>query len=403
MKFRHNYQKLLLIGVICTLSTSAFAQAITASIIRKPIKETSYSGNGAASDYIHLYQRYLSGARGSRCAMYPSCSEYGLMAFEKRPFIEAMVMTADRMIRCGHDSKYYALTYKRGYPSLIDLPPFKKVPRELIYKPQSYIITEQPVCKNRPDSLKGFVCKLINQHHYELALLEIERLAYFHPQLADTSLYMQKLLCYDGLDREEEAIYDFMVYQPESHKSNSSILLQIAKMYYKIGNYKDAIAILDKITSTDRQITCQSSIYKGISLLRLGDEAKAHAQIRQTAAFIDDKNLVHNNMQIIKDLKEVPPKKSWIAGVLSIIPGAGYIYDKQPASALTALLVNGALFYATYTSIKRENYGVAAIMGTFSLTFYAGNILGAIKGTKRYNQKRINDAAMALEKSNHIY
>ena len=50
-----------------------------------------------------------------------------------------------------------------------------------------------------------------------------------------------------------------------------------------------------------------------------------------------------------------------------------------------------------------ENYGVAAIMGTFSLTFYAGNILGAIKGTKRYNQKRINDAAMALEKSNHIY
>lgn len=32
----------------------------------------------AFSDYIHVYQKYISPIRGSHCQMYPSCSNFGL-------------------------------------------------------------------------------------------------------------------------------------------------------------------------------------------------------------------------------------------------------------------------------------------------------------------------------------
>lgn len=72
--------------------------------------------------------------------------------------------------------------------------------------------------------------------------------------------------------------------------------------------------------------------------------------------------------------------------MLSVIPGAGYAYTKQYQTAITSLLINSVLAYATYTCIKRDNYGMAALSGIFSLTFYFGNILGAGKSANRYNQ-----------------
>ena len=46
---------------------------------------------------------------------------------------------------------------------------------------------------------------------------------------------------------------------------------------------------------------------------------------------------------------------------------------------------------------------MAAVMGTFTLTFYTGNILGAIKGAKRYNERRIDACASVIEEHNHVY
>ena len=49
---------------------------------------------------------------------------------------------------------------------------------------------------------------------------------------------------------------------------------------------------------------------------------------------------------------------------------------------MTAFAVNALLAYATYTSIKAENYGIVALTSFFSLSFYIGNINGAGKALK---------------------
>ena len=65
-------------------------------------------------------------------------------------------------------------------------------------------------------------------------------------------------------------------------------------------------------------------------------------------------------------------------------------------------IANSLLMYATYTSIKSENYGVAGIMGFFSLSFYIGNITGAARSAKRYNEKTRNNIIQEIEKRNNI-
>ena len=59
--------------------------------------------------------------------------------------------------------------------------------------------------------------------------------------------------------------------------------------------------------------------------------------------------------------------------------------------------------YATYTSIKSDNYGVAGIMSFFSLSFYIGNINGAARSAKRYNEKTKNDIISEIERINNIF
>ena len=86
------------------------------------VSDKSLVQTNAVHDYIDIYQKYISGLKSGQCAMYPSCSNYGLMVFEKYPFFKAMAMTSDRQMRCSHDQSFYDITYYYVMGSCIDLP-----------------------------------------------------------------------------------------------------------------------------------------------------------------------------------------------------------------------------------------------------------------------------------------
>jgi hypothetical protein len=81
-------------------------------------------------------------------------------------------------------------------------------------------------------------------------------------------------------------------------------------------------------------------------------------------------------------------KNPTVAGLLSVIPGLGYAYAGHKQTAISALLVNGLITYATYSNLKNENYGMAALTGVFNISFYIGNIAGSIQSAKRYNKQQ---------------
>ena len=75
---------LLVIGILCV--TYVVAQELhdgKLSQSHTEINQSEQAGAKITNDYIGLYQKYISQARGSECPMYPSCSNYGLKAFNE--------------------------------------------------------------------------------------------------------------------------------------------------------------------------------------------------------------------------------------------------------------------------------------------------------------------------------
>ena len=56
---------------------------------------------------LDVYQRWISPAKGSSCPMLPSDSAYARQALRRHGLILGVLMTADRLHRCGHDVDEY--------------------------------------------------------------------------------------------------------------------------------------------------------------------------------------------------------------------------------------------------------------------------------------------------------
>ncbi|MDB4007595.1 hypothetical protein N9457_03400, partial [Flavobacteriaceae bacterium] len=103
-----------------------------------------------------------------------------------------------------------------------------------------------------------------------------------------------------------------------------------------------------------------------------------------------DNNRVDNIISVMNENKNRRKKNPSTAGFLSIVPGAGYYYTENKQTAISSLLINSLLFYATANNLNNKNYGMAALTGIFSLSFYIGNIQGSVLRAKSFN-KMSND------------
>lgn len=354
-------------------------------------KETIQSN--AVHDYIGLYQKYVSGLKSGRCAMYPSCSNYGLQVFGEYPFFTAMAMTSDRLIRCSHDQHLYDKTYAYGLRSCVDNPDFVTTPPSSVGR----LYTDT---KRWPDAALQFVNYLINEGDYNSALLEIRRIE-FMDNVFIPHLYAKKLLCMRALGMYEEGIFEFETLEDSAAKTNSRICLQASLAYYETGNYEEAINKLNMPDAAgDSTAYYNQYILQGIAYSHLGEYDKAMNSFGQAARY--NVGTYDRNIDFLNQLSAQKRKSPIVAKCLSIIPGLGYLYSGHKGSALTSLLVNGALGYATYTSVKSQNYGVAALCGLFTISFYIGNINGAGRSATRYNESMRRNIITQLESINHI-
>lgn len=359
----------------------------------------SFTQNIATDDYIGFYQDFLSSQKNSRCAMYPSCSQYGKMAFKNFTFPKAITLTCDRIIRCSHDARYYDITYQSGNRSLIDYPQ-DNFPTQIIHNRYQAPHTDILKWRSDRDSNILFINQLINKEEYYPALLEIERLLFSNQ--GDHQLYKLKLLCHRGLKEYEEGIFEYEVTFPDTIKKNTELQMQAAILYYCTNNFSNAINLTEKIrrdTVSFPDVQKANALY-GILSAQNEEYENSLSCFNQNAG---TSSFNQQSIDIIKQMMKQKKKNPTMARMLSIIPGAGYLYTKHKGSALTAFLVNSLLGYATYTSIKKQNHGVAGVCGFLSLSFYIGNINGAGRSAIRYNSKKKNEQIRKLERINNIF
>jgi len=105
--------------------------------------------------------------------------------------------------------------------------------------------------------------------------------------------------------------------------------------------------------------------------------------------------------QAIQAPPDLPEKSPWLAGGMSaLLPGAGSFYVGRYAEGALTLFVNSLLFYATAGAIQREREGLALVMGSLSLAFYAGGIYAASNGAHKFNDRQ---QATYLDQQRHRF
>lgn len=49
---------------------------------------------------IRLYQKYISPLKGPSCRFHPTCSQYGIEAFQRFGFFKGFYLTVKRILKC---------------------------------------------------------------------------------------------------------------------------------------------------------------------------------------------------------------------------------------------------------------------------------------------------------------
>ena len=171
-------------------------------------------------------------------------------------------------------------------------------------------------------------------------------------------------------------------------------LFMISRCYLKLDDASAAIDILRRIADlTDNPaVRDRARDRLGWVYLENGEIGPARAAFYGIS---DAGQPVYHVKEILAQLDrpqdQLPYKSPVVAGVLSIIPGGGYLYCGRYQDALISFLVNAGLGLAAYESFDKDLYALGGLVSVVNLGFYGGNIYGGISSAHKYND-RIYDA-----------
>ena len=97
---------------------------------------------------------------------------------------------------------------------------------------------------------------------------------------------------------------------------------------------------------------------------------------------------IEDSMTSLEKIRHLKKKSPAVAGVLSIIPGGGFLYCGRYRDALISFLLNSSLILAAYQSFENDNNFFGGAISFVEAGFYTGNIYGSVSSAHKYNKQK---------------
>ena len=258
----------------------------------------------------------------------------------------------------------------------------------------------EAVIKIDSDKQFSFAEHYFSNGEYLKAIDEYERFIYFFPEEERVELARFRIgMSYFENKNFKKAINTFTSIIDKYNESQFSSLrfqfpvssyLMISECYLRLNAPGPAISNLHNliIIADDGDVRDEAYYKAGWICLEMASWEKARSyfdkispenknkyQLEKLSAELDKKNSIHR-------------KSPQLAGYLSVIPGAGYLYCGRYRDAMTAFLLNGALIYAAYKSFDNDNYALGGIVTLVEMGFYTGSIYGSVNSVRKYNRNK---------------
>lgn len=233
----------------------------------------------------------------------------------------------------------------------------------------------------------GFARSLDSEGDYYRAIGEYKRFLYLYPDspLADEARLAIGRAYVHG-EQPDAAEAHFLSLAELSPEWRARSQLELGWARYASGRSQAAIfslrSFLRWTDAQDAADTDRARYLLGWALLAQDDGAAAMEAFASISSLPEKAQLT----EAAKSWPSQPRKSPLLAGLLSVVPGAGHLYIGEPLVGLAALGWNGLFSFALYESIRRDQVGVAVLLGALEMIWYTGTIFGAVSGAQKYNR-----------------
>jgi tetratricopeptide (TPR) repeat protein len=258
-----------------------------------------------------------------------------------------------------------------------------------------------------PDKQFNFAEYYFSKKDYLMAVAEYNRFIYFFPedQRVETVMYRIGMSYYLG-EHFKNAIDSFNAVIDRYVDTDLSIksYFMISEAHVKLNAFGLAIINLNNLITLTHDENVKDEAYYRLGWIYI--ETSSWEKARLYFSKISTKNktkyrLERLSTELNKE-KSIPKKDPGLAGFLSIMPGAGYLYCERYQDALIAFLLNGGLIYAAYESFDDHNNALGGVIAFVEFGFYAGNIYGAVTSAHKYNRKQTGQFIEKLKNNTKI-
>jgi len=244
----------------------------------------------------------------------------------------------------------------------------------------------------------SFAEKCFTDGEYPSAALEYKKFVFFFPddQRVESARYKTCLSLYRS-GRYREAIESCRSFEDEDTLISQKASWLISRSYLGLGMNGPAVITLNNLImrTKDTTVQDQARYEPGWIHLEYPSHSEEYSDTIQKARTVFEKISEGGRKEfkieeLSHELKKYPTiatKNPFIAGSLSIVPGAGQLYCKRYQDAVVAFLLNAGLGLAAYESFDDENYALGGLISCVGIGFYAGNIYGAVSSAHKYNRE----------------
>jgi len=182
----------------------------------------------------------------------------------------------------------------------------------------------------------------------------------------------------------------------------SDAMFKLSELYIATNAPGKATSVLrDLITLTNMpQVHDRACFMIGWLLLDKADILKSQSDykvypVREAEKYFSmisfkgkKKYRIEDSITSLKKISHLKKKTPALAGVLSIIPGGGFLYCGRYRDALVSFLLNSSLILAAHQSFENDNVFLGGVISLVEAGFYAGNIYGSVSSAHKYNIKK---------------
>jgi tetratricopeptide (TPR) repeat protein len=257
----------------------------------------------------------------------------------------------------------------------------------LLFVHVSLVFSENDLERER---LLSFADYLFKRKEYLWAANEYKRYLSYYPNDKNNigiSFKISDCFFQDGKYQETIKWNQEILRRFNSQRIRNQVRYNIGKCYFRLGHYGTALETLSLIFSKDEKLVNEVNFLQGLCLLRLEKWSLAS---KKFALVSKGSSLYAKASQYSKKALEgklITLKSPFLAGILGVFPGLGYLYAGRPQTALSAFVVDVLFFYSTYSAFKKGQKSLGVIVGLFTLGWYCGSIYGGAVSAYLYNQR----------------